>query len=751
MDIISRRNSIKGPKTRLAPASVCMGIGLGLFAFTFVRHIKKELWDQSIRSILAWVGLLVLFYIWYSRRTSKSLSSQAEYIIHLYNAIPEGIALLSVEPPYYFLQLNKEGLRLLRYPDTAGNDAPRGQTLKDFIHPEDYELICAAVENTIKKDRKNVYENRLRRVDGSFFWASGIIEKTLDENGNPVLIAAFHDITEQKNSTQRAEKKKLQERLTLVRAISNAYPVIININLTTDALNFVYVKPGLMMNLGRQKTYGELFEIMLKTVHPDNLEEFKARFGPKNLISSLGREKNEFFLEAKQMMADGRYHWTSTQIIYVDNPYSEEKLAILISRRIDEQRYEEQQRRLALESALENARAANKAKSQFLSNMSHDIRTPMNAIVGMNAIALAHLEDRQKVSDCLQKISLSSKHLLSLINDVLDMSKIESGKLTLREEAFHFAELAADSVELVRAQADSKRLGLKVCIEPLKNEKVVGDPLRLQQVYVNILSNAVKYTQSGGKISIEVKQKASVVKGYQSYLFRCSDNGIGMSPEFLETLFLPFERAKDSTNSKIIGTGLGMAITKNIVDLMNGDIRVESTVGKGSVFTVIIPLRLQEPGEKEIMADSFTVPQDLNFNGKRILLAEDNEINREIAVELISDMGIVIEEAFDGAEAVKKVSDSKEGYYHMVLMDIQMPVMDGYEATRAIRALNREDVKVLPILAMTANAFEEDIQAACEAGMNAHLAKPIDMDILGPALYRYLMSSEKNFSMGKET
>ena len=278
----------------------------------------------------------------------------------------------------------------------------------------------------------------------------------------------------------------------------------------------------------------------------------------------------------------------------MDNPYSGDELAILISRRSDEQRYEEEQRRQALQSALDNANAANRGKSQFLSNMSHDIRTPINAIVGMTSIAAAHLDDTRRVDECLKKIALSSRHLLGLINDVLDMSKIESGKLTLREEPFNFAELITETVELIRTQAYGKQLQTDVCLAALKNENVTGDPLRLQQVCLNILSNAVKYTPSGGRIRIEVSQEDSTGFGYQCYVFRCADTGIGMKEEFLKMIFQPFERAQDSTSSKIAGTGLGMAITKNLVDLMNGEIQVESKTGIGSVFTVRIPLKVQD-------------------------------------------------------------------------------------------------------------------------------------------------------------
>lgn len=823
-----------------------------------------------IGSIILGIMLLVICYLWYANKTNRKLRSQADYIGHLYSAIPEGIAVMRVEHPYPLVLLNREGIRLLGYEESSID----GKTLRDFIHPEDYDRIAELFQNVVKESKKAVFENRVLKGNGEFLWAAGVVEKTLDENGIQVLIATFHDITLEKLEEEALEREKLMERVTLVGAISNVYPVIISVNLSRDTLKFIYVKPGLMAGVGYQESYSEIYNEFLRMVYPDHQKEFSQRLSPEHVQEAL-EYKSEVFIEAKQMLNDGRYHWISTQVIHVDNPYSEEKLAILISRRIDEQRHEEEQQRQALQSALEAATSASQAKSQFLSNMSHDIRTPMNAIVGMTAIAAAHLDERERVMECLQKITLSSRHLLSLINDILDMSKIESGKLSIKEEPFNFAELAGEVLELVRPQADAGQLELDVRLSVLKNENVIGDPLRIRQICINILSNAVKYTPSGGRVQIEVRQEETSRRGYQKYIFRCTDTGIGMSPGFLEHLFKPFERAQDSTNSKIAGTGLGMAITKNLVDLMNGDIQVESSIGEGSSFTVTLPLKLQTAPQAEVPEEwvgvhSLIVDDDrqtcenaaellenmglrpqfvtegraavkcavqaqvtddpyelmiidwkmpdidgvevarrvraqigpelplivlsaydwseieseareagvtaflskpfyrskvcyllselsgkkkyvkpegytykpADFAGKKVLLAEDNEINREIARTLINEMGVShIDEVCDGMEAVNMVKGSKEGYYDLILMDIQMPRMDGYEAARTIRGLNRHDAWKVPIVAMTANAFEEDVQEALRAGMNAHFAKPVDTGILEQLLHKYLVET----------
>lgn len=819
-----------------------------------------------IGCILLGIALLVFMYIRYAARANRKLHNQMTYTNYLYHAIPEAIALFSMEPPYRILQFNRKGMELLGYPEDIP-DVLDGKALKDIMHPEDYDSV-AELFRGMKTGVKYTSERRVVRSDGSDCWTAGVIERSLDENGEPVIIAAFHDITAERRIKEAEAREQRQERLTLVSTIANAYPIIISLNLTSDLISYIYVEQNAQLNVGTQKTYTELFEETLTAVHPDFTEEIKRRFPLEAIRDTLREEKKELSVNMQLLLKDGQYHWVSVQIISVDNPYSEDKLAVLISRCIDEQQHEEEQRRQVLQTALDNARAANEAKSQFLSNMSHDIRTPMNVITGMAEIAGNHLEDRERVADCLRKITLSGRHLLNLINDILDMSKIESGKMSLREEPFNIAELLTEAVEMIRPQANEKELRMEFSLGVLKCEDVIGDSLHIRQILLNILSNAVKYTPQGGEISVQVRQEDSVRRGYQNYIFCCMDNGIGMDKAFMEKLFEPFERASDTTASKIAGTGLGLAITKNLVELVNGEILAESQPGKGSVFTVTLPLRIQEASQEDVpvqwaglrtlvvddegqdceiavellngmglraqyvtestaavtvMAQAleagdpfqlvmvdWKMPEmdgvevirqirsweadteipivvltaydwsDIeyeakdagataflskpfyrskfvyllnslkeepaakevracsDYSGRRLLLVEDHELNREIARMLIGQNGIQIEEACDGEEAVKKVRESEEGYYDIILMDVQMPKMDGYEATRAIRELARRDTADMPIIAMTANAFEEDVRAALRAGMDAHLSKPIDTQRLNRMLSKYL-------------
>ena len=381
--------------------------------------------------------------------------------------------------------------------------------------------------------------------------------------------------------------------------------------------------------------------------------------------------------------------------------------------------------------ALQTAENANKAKTDFLSNMSHDIRTPMNAIIGMTSLIRHDAGNKAKVIEYADKIDISSQHLLGIINDVLDMSKIEAGKTVFKYTDFSILDFITELNTIFHSQIDEKNQTLTIIKENIRHEWVNGDKVHLMQIFSNLVSNAVKYTQEGGKIQFLVEECETKSSVYAKYRFLVSDNGMGMSADFKDTIFDAFTRAESSMTNKIQGTGLGMAITKNLVEAMGGTIDVESELGQGSCFEVLIDLRIAEDrfvsSAEQAEKDE---PAGNVLKGMRFLCAEDNELNAEILMELLKIEGAECTICENGKRVLEAFEQSAPGDYDMILMDVQMPVMNGYEATKAIRRSSHELAKTIPIIAMTANAFSEDIQHSLAAGMNAHVSKPIEMKVL---------------------
>ena len=381
--------------------------------------------------------------------------------------------------------------------------------------------------------------------------------------------------------------------------------------------------------------------------------------------------------------------------------------------------------------ALQTAENANKAKTDFLSNMSHDIRTPMNAIIGMTSLIRHDAGNKAKVIEYADKIDISSQHLLGIINNVLDMSKIEAGKTVFKYTDFSILDFITELNTIFHSQIDEKNQTLTIIKENIRHEWVNGDQVHLMQIFSNLVSNAVKYTQEGGKIQFLVEECETKSSVYAKYRFLVSDNGLGISADFKKTIFDPFTRAESSVTNKIQGTGLGMAITRNLVEAMGGTIDVESELGQGSCFEVLMDLKIAEDRTVALAAQEETDEQDGNIlQGMRFLCAEDNELNAEILTELLKIEGAECTICENGEEILKAFEQSAPGDYDMILMDIQMPVMNGYEATKAIRRSSHELAKKIPIIAMTANAFSEDIQHSLAAGMNAHVSKPVEMKVL---------------------
>lgn len=389
------------------------------------------------------------------------------------------------------------------------------------------------------------------------------------------------------------------------------------------------------------------------------------------------------------------------------------------------------QAKQAAEDAFQVAQEANRSKSSFLANMSHDIRTPMNAIVGITSLIRHDAGDKGKVIEYADKIDTSSQHLLGIINEVLDMSKIEAGKTVFKYSDFSIPDFIQELDTIFRSQIYEKKQTLTITKENIRHEWVNGDQVHLMQIFSNLLSNAIKYTQEGGEIQLLAEECESNSSVYAKYRFLVCDNGMGMSADFKDRIFDAFTRAENSLTNKIQGTGLGMAITKNLVDLMGGTIDVESEPGQGSCFEVFMDLKIAEERSASPASQAETEKQDGNIlKGMRFLCAEDNELNAEILTELLKIEGAECTICENGKRVLETFEQSVPGDYDMILMDVQMPVMNGYEATKAIRRSSHELAKAIPIIAMTANAFSEDIQHSLAAGMNAHISKPVDMKTL---------------------
>ncbi len=464
-------------------------------------------------------------------------------------------------------------------------------------------------------------------------------------------------------------------------------------------------------------------ERMMQTVDIDNIIE-QMKHNPSYGTTCLGRNENDELIHYS-------FKWVR---VNDDDPTK----IILGHADTEEEFRENEQTRKTLEDALNQANHANEAKNAFLSNMSHDIRTPMNAIIGYTEIAQVHIDDNDKVKDCLAKIMTASQHLLDLLNNILDMSRIESGRARLMEDEYRVSELMHDIWSIEETRIQKKRLNFQIDMSELKDDAVYCDKMRMRQMFLNFVSNAVKYTPDGGDIKVTIRQRKSILPGYSRYEVRIKDTGIGMSPEFVERIFEPFERERSTTESGIEGTGLGMSVAKSILDMIGGTVRIKSEVGRGTEFVIVFDLRLRVGKHGTASARSFEeekegliAPFHNRFEkGGSILLVEDNLLNREIAREILEEAGFTVSEVEDGDLAVEAVMASKPGDIDLILMDIQMPTMNGYEATKEIRKLKDVELSTIPIVAMTANAFEEDKQRAKECGMNGFITKPVVIDKL---------------------
>nr|WP_305135436.1 PAS domain-containing hybrid sensor histidine kinase/response regulator [uncultured Schaedlerella sp.] len=767
------------------------------------------------------------------------------------------------------LSVNRAALNILGYESQNELMDEGFDMVAASVIDEDKEMLRSSIRELKKEGDSVSVEYRVRHKDGKLLHIMGNV-KLLKEKGESFYQRFLLDCTAQKLQ----EEKKERRHMELVQALSTDYNIVCFYDLDTD------VGSSLRIDEGIRHIYGDIFteamsyrdsmeQYIQEFVYEEDRELMRQSFSQENVKKELS-EKKSYYVNYRAIRG-GEMRYFQLKIVRA-GVWGEGHGIVLGLRSVDEEIRNEMEKKNLLQDALLQANRASKAKSVFLSNMSHDIRTPMNAIVGFTALAITHIDRPDQVEEYLKKIMTSGNHLLSLINDVLDMSRIESGKMHLDEKPCSLPDILHGLRSIVQSDIHAKQLELYIDTVDVLDEDIYCDKLRLNQVLLNLLSNAIKYTTAGGIISMRVMEKSKVTADYASYEFHIKDTGIGMSKEFVTHIFEPFEREKNSTISGIQGTGLGMAITKNIVDMMNGSIEVRSELGVGTEFIVSFTFRLHSGARKPqnipelkncralVVDDDFNTCDSVSYmlgqigmraewtlSGKeavlrtrqavmrgddycvyiidwmlpdmngvevtrrirketggnvpvivltaydwadieeeakeagvtafcskplffselrsclysivntdeeeeleqedtkqpefrtgRILLAEDNELNQEIAEAILGDAGFEVEIAENGQIAVDMLNKVEPGYYQLVLMDVQMPVMNGYEATREVRSLDNPEIANIPILAMTANAFEEDKQAALRCGMNGHIAKPIDIDNLFGTLRQIL-------------
>lgn len=526
--------------------------------------------------------------------------------------------------------------------------------------------------------------------------------------------------------------RRIRQADTTIHILSDSFYAIYRVNYKTGVYEAIKTSPDVADALSKTGDYQRLLSTVGTLVDPETFQEFSLAFSLESIRQRVAAKIPDYGGDYQRRFGDV-YKWVNIRTLYDGSRAPDE--VILCFREVDLEKRLQLQHMNILQEALETAKKSTKAKNVFFSNMSHDMRTPLNAIIGLSELAQRDRDDREKVDGYMRKIAFSGKQMLSLVNDILELSRLESGRHTLDCRPFNLRQCVEDLTAVFQDMARKDDRDFSVKME-LTDAVVEGDPYKLGQILNNLLSNAFKYSESGDRVELTVKQFD--FQQHSKYQFTVEDTGIGMSEQFLEHIFDPYARETRFASQSITGTGLGMPIVKSLVQQMSGEIAVESALGEGSRFTVTLPMEVVRGAEPEEARPEAGAEAPVDLTGKRVLLAEDNELNMEIAVEILTMNGMEVVQAGNGAEAVEAFQKSPLYSIHAILMDMQMPVMDGCTAARAIRALDRPDAAGVPIIAATANAFAEDIAKTTEAGMNGHISKPIDFAVLNRTLARLI-------------
>ena len=601
---------------------------------------------------------------------------------------------------------------------------------KDFLDSTD---IASLLEAFSKGTTEVTCDYKATTLSGNHAWLRRNVAMTCNQDGD---VIAYTNV---KNITTIIEQKMREE--AYMYALATEYDSIAIVEITNDDKqnDRVLVHGRLTEHLSdlidketaNEEHYSKKLDLMLRFVHPDDRELFYAETRREKVLQACNENRTQI-VNFRIVKKSGDYIYYQLCFVPLKDAVGKLTGVVACMKDVDNEVRKEMKARQELENAKQAAEVASRAKTSFLFNMSHDIRTPMNAILGYTDIAIKHRNNQGRVNDSLEKIKTAGGHLLNLINDILEMSRIESDRLEISNEPSDIRKLIKGVEQMTNSLAIPKSVFFKTEIGSIANPYVYIDELHINEVLINLTSNAIKYTPAGGVVQFKVNQISHVADEKTVFRFEVEDNGIGMSEEFQDHLFEAFSREKTSTVSKQQGAGLGLSIVKKIVDIAGGIINVNSKQNEGSTFTVELPMRVMDEETirkyEENNKPLEIVENKFSFDNKKILLVEDNEMNREIALEILQEAGLIVDAVEDGEFAVKAIEEKGVDYYEFVLMDIQMPVMDGYEATKAIRALPGGDK--VTIIALSANAFEEDVQKSLSIGMNGHVAKPIDVNIL---------------------
>ncbi len=696
------------------------------------------------------------------KQQDESLSANmktAMEMINFMDEMPGGFLIYFAEHEEKIIYANKALFRLFQCSSFQDFQELTGNSFRGIVHPEDLDRVEMSIWEQIEESQYDLdyVEYRIIRKDGTIGWVEDYGHFVRSDSAGGIFYVFIGDATEKHNlqqrerdallNAQRLESEKLQNiidnydkekklidqehlrRLEVIEGLSVNYDTILYADLDTDKVLPYRRSSRIADQFDYERKPCEFLEFVsgyVNTwVHPDDRQHVLDAVSPDYIREKLADDKSYYV--NYRILSENTIQFLQLRIINVGDE-SRISQIVMGCRRIDEEIIREMEQKQFLEDAVNRANAAIVAKNTFLSNMSHDMRTPLNAIFGFLALAKSNIDDRQRTRDYLDRIEESSHQLLEQIEKVLEIAWMESDDVHFAETECNLADIAQEMYDSLRPKTIAKNISFSMECTELKHPYVYGDADKLRQLIKYLINNAIKYNKTNGSVKFTIKESDEGQGEYALYQIVIEDSGIGISEDFLERIFEPFEREKNTTHSQEFGVGLGLTIAKSIANRMDGDIEVKSTVGKGSTFTATLRLRIQ--AESSANAEDQSDNSYVNLPGKRILLVEDNEINLEIETEILQGIGFIIETAEDGSIAVDKLKRAAPGYFSLVLMDIQMPVMNGYEASKAIRKLEDPALSQIPIIALSANAFESDKQMSLKSGMNEHLTKPIDIPLL---------------------